>query len=73
MLRKFFEKQVENYNYNKCVFLLQCIFVPFIMYGVINLLSFIKYAQANLIEIKVKLQNEIITNLDIVLRHKSYD
>ena len=29
------------------------------------LLSFIKYAQANLIEIKVKLQNEIITNLDI--------
>ncbi len=30
-----------------------------------TLLSFIKYAQANLIEIKVKLQNEIITNLDI--------
>ena len=32
---------------------------------IMTLLSFIKYAQANLIEIKVKLQNEIITNLDI--------
>ena len=39
MLKKFFEKQVKNYNYNKCVFFLQCIFTPFIMYGIINLTS----------------------------------